>query len=96
MGDCFYVRQFSEIYRSCPNFWAAFFTVKVKITTILTKNGLGYILGDFFTNSSGHPGWFVGRRDTSVTDYHWQNQSCDHNVGTYTIVAISYSVLQSR
>jgi hypothetical protein len=22
---------------------------------ILTKNGLGYIVGDFFTNSSGHP-----------------------------------------
>jgi hypothetical protein len=22
----------------------------------LTKCGLGYILGDFFTNSSGHPG----------------------------------------
>jgi hypothetical protein len=22
---------------------------------IVTKNGLGYILGDFFTNSSGHP-----------------------------------------
>jgi hypothetical protein len=22
---------------------------------IFTKNGLGYILGDFFTNSSGHP-----------------------------------------
>jgi hypothetical protein len=22
----------------------------------LTKNGLGYILGDFFTNPSGHPG----------------------------------------
>jgi hypothetical protein len=23
---------------------------------VLTKNGLGCILGDFFTNSSGHPG----------------------------------------
>jgi hypothetical protein len=22
---------------------------------IMTKNGLGYILGDFFTNVSGHP-----------------------------------------
>jgi hypothetical protein len=21
----------------------------------MTKNGLGYILGDFFTNASGHP-----------------------------------------
>jgi hypothetical protein len=24
---------------------------------ILTKNGYGYILGDFFTNSSGHPAY---------------------------------------
>jgi uncharacterized membrane-anchored protein len=24
--------------------------------TILTKIGLGYVLGDFLTNSSGHPG----------------------------------------
>jgi hypothetical protein len=24
---------------------------------ILTKNGLGFILGHFFTNSSGHTGW---------------------------------------
>jgi hypothetical protein len=23
----------------------------------VNKNGLGYILGDFFANSSGHPGW---------------------------------------
>jgi hypothetical protein len=26
---------------------------------ILTQNGLGNILGDFFTNSSGHPGKYV-------------------------------------
>jgi hypothetical protein len=24
-----------------------------------TKNGLGYILGDFFTNASGHPGLYI-------------------------------------
>jgi hypothetical protein len=24
---------------------------------MLTKNGLGYTLGDFFTNPSGHPVW---------------------------------------
>jgi hypothetical protein len=30
-------------------------TVKVMKALILTKNGVGYILGDFFTNSSGHP-----------------------------------------
>jgi hypothetical protein len=31
---------------------------------VLAKNGLGYILGDMFTNSSGHPAgeplWFSG------------------------------------
>jgi hypothetical protein len=30
---------------------------------IWTKNGVGYILGDFFTNSSGHPGPILLRRD---------------------------------
>jgi hypothetical protein len=28
---------------------------KVMYIIFLTKNGLGYILGDHFTNSSGHP-----------------------------------------
>jgi hypothetical protein len=47
--------------------WAGFFKLKkvddifrLLLPTIgyalsLQKNGLGYILGDFFTNSSGHP-----------------------------------------
>jgi hypothetical protein len=26
---------------------------------ILAKNGVGYILGEFFTNSSGHPARFT-------------------------------------
>jgi hypothetical protein len=30
--------------------------VKVNVL-ILRKNGLGHILGNFFTNSSGHPAW---------------------------------------
>jgi hypothetical protein len=39
-----------------PYFWGPLFsTVKAMNVLILTKNGLGYILGDFFTNSSGHP-----------------------------------------
>jgi hypothetical protein len=29
---------------------------------ILNKNVLGYILGDFFTNASGRPGWLAGCR----------------------------------
>jgi hypothetical protein len=33
-----------------------FSTVKVMYLHNFDKNGLGYILGDFFTNSSGHPG----------------------------------------
>jgi hypothetical protein len=28
----------------------------VVMYVIFTKNGLGYTLGDFFTNASGHPG----------------------------------------
>jgi hypothetical protein len=29
-----------------------------KYALALTKNGFGYILGDFFANSSGHSGWW--------------------------------------
>jgi hypothetical protein len=56
-------------------FWAGFFkfTEEAQIigllfshskryVLILTKHGLGYILGDLFTNSSGHPvGWLSER-----------------------------------
>jgi hypothetical protein len=37
-------------------FWTAFSMVKWSIR--FDKNGLGYILGDFSTNSSGHLGAF--------------------------------------
>jgi hypothetical protein len=40
-------------------------TVKV-VHLILAKNGVGYILGEFFINSSGHPG-FVQQKSISVT-----------------------------
>jgi hypothetical protein len=46
---CF--RQFPKNDTKSPQFWASFSKI-----LILTKNGLRYILGDFFTNSSGHPG----------------------------------------
>jgi hypothetical protein len=36
--------------------YVLFSMVKVMFVLILRKNGLGYILGDFFTNTSGHPG----------------------------------------
>jgi hypothetical protein len=41
-------------YRIGKQFWGIFFTEK-SVALILAEYGLGYILGDFFTNSSGHP-----------------------------------------
>jgi hypothetical protein len=41
-------------HRRSPYFWYTFYIVKVSINFDL-KNGLGNILGDFFTNKSGHP-----------------------------------------
>jgi hypothetical protein len=35
-------------------FWSTFLHVKTHVS-ILTNSGLGYLLGDFFTDSSGHP-----------------------------------------
>jgi hypothetical protein len=40
-------------YRSNPTFWATSFHGK-SCASVLTKNGSGFTLGDFFTNSSGH------------------------------------------
>jgi hypothetical protein len=55
IGRLFTLGSFFENRRSCPNFWATFFigNSHVFITTI---NGFGYISGDFFRNSSCHPG----------------------------------------
>jgi hypothetical protein len=41
-------------YRSSQIFRATIFSGK-NYVLILTRNGLGYILGNFFKNSSGHP-----------------------------------------
>jgi hypothetical protein len=41
-------------FRNSLHFRATF--SKLDLCTNLDKNGLGYILGDFFTNSSGHTG----------------------------------------
>jgi hypothetical protein len=38
---------------------------------ILTKDGLGYISGDFFANPSGHPGSYQSKKD-EVLVHHWQ------------------------
>jgi hypothetical protein len=47
-GQCF------EDYMSATNFWATFFH-GASYVIILTKTWWGYILGDFFANSSGRP-----------------------------------------
>jgi hypothetical protein len=47
--------QLFENYRASPKIWTTFFPRK-KLCINFDKSGLGYILGDFFTNSSGHPG----------------------------------------
>jgi hypothetical protein len=33
------------------------FYTKKALPLYLTKHGLGFDLGDFFTKTSGHPGW---------------------------------------
>jgi hypothetical protein len=43
-----------ENQRCSPHFWATFFH-GLGYALNFTKNGLGYILGDLFINSSGHP-----------------------------------------
>jgi hypothetical protein len=50
-----YIGQFFESYKSSTTCWATFCYGKSCIL-FWTKTGLGYTLGDFFTNSSGHPG----------------------------------------
>jgi hypothetical protein len=44
------------MYGNSQQFLATFTKVYIDYVLILTKTGLGYILGDFFTNSSGHTG----------------------------------------
>jgi hypothetical protein len=50
-----YFGQFFENYRSSPHFCTTF-SQSIDYVLILTNNALGYILGDFFINPSGHPG----------------------------------------
>jgi hypothetical protein len=51
-------------YKSGQNFGAAFYHRK-SYTIIWTQNGLGYILGDFLANASGHPDWFAPAKKSS-------------------------------
>jgi hypothetical protein len=58
-----YFGQFSKDYWRSKKSWATFF-LSIDYEIVLKKNCLGYVLGDFFTNSSGHPGqkWKMLRR----------------------------------
>jgi hypothetical protein len=49
-----YFGRFKKNCNSSPHF-CAIFPLRIDYVLNLTKIGLGYILGDFFTNSSGHP-----------------------------------------
>jgi hypothetical protein len=51
VGRLFTLGSFSEIAEVAPNFRAAIFSGKI-YALILTFNGLGYILGDFFSSKT--------------------------------------------
>jgi hypothetical protein len=53
IGRLFTLGCFLKILKQ-PNYLSYFFHGKIYVF-ILTKNRLGHILGDFFTNTSGHP-----------------------------------------
>jgi hypothetical protein len=53
-GRLFSLGSFLRL-RKYPKILGNFFRSSGFVVLILAKNGLGYILGDFFTNSSGHP-----------------------------------------
>jgi hypothetical protein len=53
MGECLLLAVFIT-YKSSPSFCGTFCYGK-NYELVLAKNGLGYILGNFFANSSGHP-----------------------------------------
>jgi hypothetical protein len=52
-----------EYYRISPNVWATIVQGKFGII-ILAKNVLGFVLGDFFTNSSGRNGSYLNTAKT--------------------------------
>jgi hypothetical protein len=54
LGDCYLWFGLVCKLLKQTNFYGFFFH-GLRSVIILTKNGLGYILGDFFTNASGHP-----------------------------------------
>jgi hypothetical protein len=59
IGRLFSLCSFPEITKVAHIFVLFFPTVKI---IIFAKNGLGHILGEFLTNSSGLPVWVVDKR----------------------------------
>jgi hypothetical protein len=57
IGRLFSLGSFFRKFPNSPNLWDTFSKVKFMCVLILTKNGLGHILGDFLTNPSGHTDW---------------------------------------
>jgi hypothetical protein len=51
------VGSFLRITETAPMFALLCLTVVGSYALILTKNGVGFILGNIFENLSGHPGW---------------------------------------
>jgi hypothetical protein len=67
LGQFSHIGQFFlKIIKVEQHFGLLFYTAQTKYYRILTKNGLGYILGDSFTNASGHPAR-VEQRSTQQT-----------------------------
>jgi hypothetical protein len=75
--------QFSENYKSGPNFGATFVHGKSSVLT-LTKYELGYIFGDFFTYSSGHSASKVCRTNIGRKRGWKTNKSC-HQLDSHSI-----------
>jgi hypothetical protein len=51
----YFGKWFENDRNSAYVFMGCFFHGASNVLLISAKNGLGYILGDFFANSSGHP-----------------------------------------
>jgi hypothetical protein len=56
IGQWFILASFLTITNEAQNFVQLFSSEKVHNVLIFAKKGLGYFLGDVFTNPSGHPG----------------------------------------
>jgi hypothetical protein len=76
-GRFFTFGMFTNITEVCrPNVWANFYNGKIQVT-ILTKNGLGCIVVDIFTNSSGHP---ASNSDGRLIDRHIETEGAENHL----------------